>query len=138
MIIEYCAAPRPEEREAILRPLVEFNRQAAPPSRSEPFAFFLKNEGGETLGGLWGDIFHEWLYVDLLYVPETLRGGGQGAELMRRAEALAREKGCAGVWLYTFGFQAPDFYRRLGYECFGELPVPGEQRTRYFLKKPFA
>ncbi|WP_355660478.1 GNAT family N-acetyltransferase [Halomonas salifodinae] len=133
--IEYCDAPTPEEREAILGPLVDFNHRAAPASSTEPFAFFLKDDAGEIVGGLWGETFYEWLYVDLLYVPESLRGTGQGAELLARAEALAEEKDCVGVWLYTFGFQALDFYQRQGYTIFGDLPVPSRRSTRYFLKK---
>ena len=30
-------------------------------------------------------------------------------------------RGCIGVWLVSASFQAPDFYKRLGYDEFGAL-----------------
>jgi GNAT superfamily N-acetyltransferase len=77
-------------------------------------------------------------FVELLVVPEVARGQGLGAKLMDKAEALAREKGCQGVWLDTFSFQAPDFYLRHGFSIFGELkdyPVVGYHR--FFMQKRF-
>lgn len=44
-------------------------------------------------------------------------------------------RGCREVHLDTHDYQAPDFYRRLGYEVIGELPGwPGDTR-RLFLRK---
>jgi ribosomal protein S18 acetylase RimI-like enzyme len=55
---------------------------------------------------------------------------------MAMAEDLARERGCVGVWLDTFDFQAPEFYRKHGYEQFGRLDdyPPGHQRL-FFQKR---
>ena len=54
---------------------------------------------------------------------------------MRRAEDEARRRGCRGIWLDSFTFQAPGFYQRLGYEIFGALDdyPPGDKRC--FLRK---
>ncbi len=59
-----------------------------------------------------------------------------GSRLMQMAEDLAVEKGCAGIWLDTFDFQAPDFYRRHGYTEFGQQIddyPPGSKR--FFFQK---
>jgi hypothetical protein len=52
------------------------------------------------------------------------------------AEDLAREKNCVGIWLDTFDFQAPDFYRKHGFSEFGQLQdyPPGHQRL-FFHKR---
>jgi len=74
------------------------------------------------------------LFVELLFVPESLRGQGIGTDLIRRAESEAIARGCHSVWLDTFEFQARGFYERLGCTCFGELkqyPVG----SRYFMSK---
>ncbi len=49
-------------------------------------------------------------------------------------ERRAIERGCHSAWVDTFSFQAPGFYRELGYEAFGELDYPPEHK-RFFLKK---
>ena len=78
------------------------------------------------------------MFVELLFVPETLRGQGFGEKLMRQAEDLAREAGCTGIWLDTFSFQAPDFYKRLGYTEFGTLADYPPGFTRHYLHKPLS
>ena len=55
---------------------------------------------------------------------------------MATIEGRARRRGCHGVWLDTFSFQAPDFYRSIGYQPFGELPDFPLGSRRHFLWKP--
>jgi len=87
------------------------------------------------VGGLWGRTAYDWLFVELLVVPESLRGRGLGSELMKRAEDEALGRGCHSAWLDTFEFQARGFYERLGYTCFGELPNYPTGFARYFMRK---
>ena len=70
-------------------------------------------------------------------VADALRGKGIGCELMGAAEARAVERGCHSAWVDTFSFQAPGFYRKLGYQVFGELDYPPGHR-RIFLQKRLA
>ena len=52
------------------------------------------------------------------------------------AEEVARARGCVGVWLDTFGFQAPGFYLRQGYTKLGELPdYPAPHVRQFFAKR---
>ncbi len=52
-----------------------------------------------------------------------------------RAELEARQRGARCAYLDTFSFQAPDFYKKQGYEVFGELRDFPEGHRRYFLRK---
>ncbi len=89
----------------------------------EPLALTLCDpESGAVIGGLWGTSALGWTYVDLLVVPESFRGQGLGRELLQKAEAIARKRGCIGMWLYTATFQAPGFYEKLGFKSFGVIP----------------
>jgi ribosomal protein S18 acetylase RimI-like enzyme len=54
---------------------------------------------------------------------------------MQQAEAIAREAGCAGIWLDTYEFQARGFYERLGFTLFGTLPDHPVGQRRFFLMK---
>jgi len=125
----------PEERETILQRLIDFNLQNAPDPDFRLLGLLVKDDQGAIIGGLWGRSAYEWLFVELLFVPEHLRGTGLGTQLMRQAEDVARERGCTGVWLDTFAFQALPFYLKLGYTIFGELKDHPRGISQYWLKK---
>jgi GNAT superfamily N-acetyltransferase len=119
---------------AILDSLIAFNDAKAGESGYRPLAFAIEDESGQTIGGLSGATAYGWLFVEPLFVPESLRGQGVGTELIRRAEAEAVARGCHSVWLDTFEFQARGFYERLRYICFGELKnYPAG--SRFFMSK---
>jgi len=107
------------------------------PDKSRTYvAVFLRDENGLIVGGVSGNYgtFH-WLYVDALWVRDDVRGRGHGAELMDRIEAEAIKHGCKNAFLNTMSFQAPDFYKKIGYTVFAELKdFPGEH-SRIFLRK---
>jgi hypothetical protein len=46
--------PTPEDRLAILSPLVIYNNLAAGPSNARPVVLALKDDVGSIIGGLWG------------------------------------------------------------------------------------
>lgn len=136
MRIEQSLNPSDEERQAILLPLRAHNAAKAGVSKPEPFALLVRDDSNEILGGLYGRVFYRWLFIELLAVPEQARGQGFGSKLMQMAEELAREKECVGIWLDTFDFQAPEFYKKLGYSELGQIAdyPPGHKRL-FFQKR---
>lgn len=136
MRIEVSANPGEDERSAILKPLRAYNLAQAGDPKPEKIALLVRDEDSkEVIGGLYGEIFYRWLFIELLAIPEQTRGQGTGSRLMDMAEALAREKGCVGIWLDTFDFQAPAFYQKHGFSEFGHLDDFPPGRTRFFLQK---
>jgi len=133
--IELTQNPTEEQRTAILAPLRAHNVAKAGPSTWEPIALLVRNENDEILGGLYGHTFYRWLFIELLAVPEQGRGQGIGTKLMRMAEDFAREKDCVGIWLDTFSFQAPAFYRKVGYSECGEIVDYPLGHKRHFFQK---
>jgi len=105
----------------VLESLIAFNDANVGESSYRPIAFAIEDERGQIMGGLSGATAYGWLFVELLFVPEALRGQGVGTRLIQLAEAEAIARGCHSAWLDTFEFQARGFYERLGYTCFGEL-----------------
>ena len=125
-----------ETREAVLRGLAAHNVSKVGPRNTKPLAVSLRDETGEIVGGLIGELKSEWLHVDLLWIDERHRGTGLGEALMERAEQEARQHGAKGVYLGTMSIQAPGFYPRLGYRECGRMenyPVAGET-MHYFTK----
>ncbi|PLZ04647.1 GNAT family N-acetyltransferase, partial [Fischerella thermalis] len=84
------------------------------------------------VGGLIGETYWQWLYVDVLWVHELFRGKGYGDILLATAEQEAVKRGCQYAYLDTFSFQAPEFYRKRGYVVFGELPNFPQGYSRFF------
>ena len=89
-----------------------------------------RDEGEVVQAGVRFVLAFEWLFVNWLWVADAYRKHGVGSRLMAGAEAAAREHGCRAAYLDTFTFQAPEFYKRLGYREFGRLDdfPPGQSR----------
>jgi GNAT superfamily N-acetyltransferase len=116
--------------------LIAFNQSHAGPLRPYPFALSVRDKSGTLVAGLKGLVFWNALRIDLLWVDAAHRGEGHGVALVRRAEAVARERACEVAFVSTFDFQAPDFYVKLGYTDNGELPgVPEASRLQWFSKR---
>ncbi len=89
----------------------------------------------EILGGISGRTSRGLLFVDLVYLPDTLRGEGLGRRLLALAEEEGRRRGCRAAVLYTSSFQAPGFYLRRGWRVFGEIPCDPPGSSRIFMTK---
>ena len=112
-----------------------YNRAKRESSEDVPLGIFVE-EGGRKLAGLTGEIFGNWLMIKYLFVDESLRGRGIGKSLMERAEAEARERGAKYAFVDTFNFQAPGFYKKLGYnEVFTLTEYPYTGSRTYFTKE---
>jgi len=128
--------PGQDDFAAIAGPLDAFNTSRAGPDGYATLAILLKDSAtGAAIGGLWGESFYDWMFVKLFFVPETLRGSGMGSRIMAEAERIALARGCTGLWLDTFEFQARGFYEKLGFAVFGTLGDHPRGMNRYFLQK---
>ncbi|MCX4745587.1 GNAT family N-acetyltransferase [Kitasatospora sp. NBC_01287] len=113
-----------------------FNTEASGVFDRRPLAVLVKDPGtGAVLGGLTGRTSLGLLFVDLFHLPAELRGQGIGSEVLRLAEEEGRRRGCRSAVLYTITFQAPEFYRRHGWEAFGEVPCDPPGTSRVFMRK---
>jgi GNAT superfamily N-acetyltransferase len=126
--------PAAEDCEAIEDALVAFNRPFLRDPRWAHFALIVRSETGALKAGLDAYVYAEWLFIHNLWVDADLRRQGVGRMLVAAAERRAAELGCHSAWLDTFSFQAPGFYRKLGYEEFAALDYPPDHK-RFFLKK---
>jgi GNAT superfamily N-acetyltransferase len=104
----------------------------------EPLAVFLYDDGGKIVGGLAGRIWDGVLDISILWVHEEYRGEGYGRRLMAAAEAEGVKHGCELAELRTFEYQAPEFYKRLGYEEYNVVEGWPRGHRRHFFRKRLA
>jgi GNAT superfamily N-acetyltransferase len=127
----------PEMRRAIVVPLVAFNHDRI--GRVEtyrPLVVLLSDpQSGAIVGGLDGMTFFSFLWIDILFVPEKMRGAGIGRKLMTAAEEEASRRGCRAAMVDTFSFQARGFYERLGYSVFGTLEDCPPGHSRFYMTR---
>ena len=128
--------PEPGTFEAIFQALDADSEALIGPTKLHWLVLPIRNDDGMVAGGFWGCTTFRWLHVQMLFIPEPLRGQGVGSALMASAEAEARERGCIGAHVDAFSFQAAAFYRKLGYARFGVLHdfPPGYDRV-FFCKR---
>ena len=125
-----------EDDEKIIRQgLLEFNLSRIEDKNPKDLGIYLQDETSKKLAGLIGNTHGNWLFVKFLWVSEELRGQNIGSKILKKAEETAKERGCKYVFLDTFSFQAPMFYKKYGYkEVFAleEYPITGK---RYYFTK---
>jgi GNAT superfamily N-acetyltransferase len=104
-------------------------------ARPVPLSVFVRDENGDVVGGLLGQMLFDWLYVDKLWLPDALRGIGLGSTVLEEAERHAIERGCRWAHLQTLEHQALPFYESRGYAIFGVLEGYPPGSRRYHLRK---
>ncbi len=108
----------------------------APIYEPGPLKIVLKAKQTETIiGALTGQSVWGWLYVHLLWVDAARQGEGLGSRLMQAAEIEAEKRGCNGIWVSTYSFQAPVFYEKMGYAPFGRIDDFPPGHVRHFYQK---
>lgn len=110
--------------------------RGTPGERELPLHIWASDTAGDLAGGLVGHTWTTWLHVTYLWVDARHRGTGLGSLLLERAERVARERReCRSARVETWDFQAPEFYRKHGYEVVCVIPDYPPGITEYTLTK---
>jgi len=129
-------SPDAAAQEAIESGLARYNAEQAGLTDARPLAVLVTDPATEqTVGGLLGRTSLGLLFIDLVFIPAHLRGGGLGHRLLTLAEEEGRRRGSVASVLYTISFQAPEFYERHGYRRFGTIDCQPPGTSRIFMTK---
>jgi ribosomal protein S18 acetylase RimI-like enzyme len=96
---------------------------------------FVEEEDGKILGAITGRAYYDEVHVVDLIVDPGCRRSGLGSRLVATVEEAYRNKGYAKITLTTFGFQAPEFYKKLGYQIEFVRESKDPKLSKYFLSK---
>lgn len=135
MKLEIADEIKKKDEGAIFKGLLDYNLARIDDKSPRDLGVYLRDENGEVIAGLTGQTHGNWLTIKYLWVSENLRGQNIGSCILRKAEETARTRGCKYVFLDTFSFQAPEFYKKYGYQeqfVLEEYPLKGK---RYYFTK---
>ena len=128
-------APTESEIRYIEEALKRFNTEKVGEDGHTPLNVVEYDESGAVIGGILGGTYWGWMNVDILWVDKKHRRKGIGSKLLKTAEKEALCRGCHHVHLDTMSWQAPEFYKKHGYEVVGILPDIPSGNQKYLLTK---
>ncbi len=131
------SSPSFEELQFLEDRVYEFNQAQTGRDDGEIFAFFIRNEHQQIVGGLAGWTWANACEIQRLWVHPDWRRQGYGRSLLESAERDAQARGCRVILIVSYSFQAPAFYQKCGYKLEWQLNdfPPGHQNC--FLVKRF-
>lgn len=101
----------------------------------DEFCFIAEDCEQKIIGAITGWAYYNEVHIGDLIVDEGHRGRGLGKRLVSAVENCYKGKGYDVITLTTFGFQAPEFYKKLGYTVEFIRKGKDPKLTKYFLKK---
>jgi N-acetylglutamate synthase-like GNAT family acetyltransferase len=95
----------------------------------------LARREGVVVGGAIGRTWGQCCELQQLWVSAEHRHRGVGSRLLQEFERRAQERGCRLVYLDTFSFQAPAFYKAHGYAVTHEVQGFTQDAAKYTMTK---
>jgi GNAT superfamily N-acetyltransferase len=128
--------PAPKDIRSIYDGLSAYNAEQLGSDDGKSLTIFVRDDTGGIVAGLHGWTWCGACKVERLWVRQDLRRQGYGQRLLAAAEQEAQARGCHQLLLDTFSFQAPLFYKKLGYDVIGVVEgFPRPPHSEYHLRK---
>lgn len=127
----------PHDVEEIMREdLVAYETAHGIDVNYKPFCLVLRGENQEVYGVLNAFTAFAEVYIDDMWVHQQHRKRGYGKMLLQTLEDQFEGKGFNNINLVTSAFQAPDFYKKCGFEIeFIRENIKNPKLTKTFFVK---
>jgi ribosomal protein S18 acetylase RimI-like enzyme len=122
--------------EFINREFTVFGNESGVDLNYDEFCFVAEDDDGQLLGAITGRAYYNEVHIGDLIIGKEHRKSGIGRKLVEEVENTYKGKGYEKITLTTFGFQAPEFYKKLGYETEFVRVDKEPKLSKYFLAKP--
>lgn len=100
-----------------------------------PFNFIAK-DNGKVVGVITGHSYYQEVHIGDLIVLEAYRNKHIGTKLLESVESYYKGRGFGNINLTTYQFQAPEFYKKCGFEVeFIRENKKEPKLSKYFLVK---
>ena len=96
---------------------------------------FVAEDDGKIAGVINGRAYYNEVHIGDLIVGKSYRRDGVGSKLVEAVENEYKDKGYKKIALTTFGFQAPEFYKKIGYELEFVRKDNDSKLSKYFYLK---
>jgi GNAT superfamily N-acetyltransferase len=130
-------SPDPNDTKILIQGLDGHALAQAGTTPPEPVSVYVY-DGSRIVGGVAARIWEGVLDISILWVHEGYRGEGYGRQLMASVEAEGIARGCVLAELRTFDYQAPAFYKKVGYEEYLVMDGWPRGHRRHFFRKRLA
>ena len=101
----------------------------------EEYWFVAEDDNSRIIGSITGRAYYNEVHIGDLIIDKNYRGQGIGTKLVIAVEDEYRNKGFEKITLTTFGFQAPEFYKKLGYTLEFVREDKNDKLSKYFYCK---
>jgi len=114
-IVELVGSLPDEVEEKMSRELIAYESAHGIDVNYERLSLLIRSESDEVIGVLKAYTAYSEIYVDDLWVDSAKRRQGIGTRLVQELERRFENQRFNNINLVTSAFQAPEFYRKLGY-----------------------
>jgi len=99
---------------------------------------FIAREDNKVVGIITGHSYYKEVHIGDLIILEEYRNKHIGTKLVETVESYYKNKGFENINLTTYNFQAPEFYKKCGFEVeFIRENKNNPKLSKYFLVKYF-
>jgi len=100
----------------------------------DPFSFEIIEDNQYVVAGR-GAIFGEECYLSELVVHDTHRKKGYGSKTLKEIEVFAKKSNAKTLHVDTYGYQAPEFYEKNGFQEISRIENYRAGYDRIFFRK---
>jgi ribosomal protein S18 acetylase RimI-like enzyme len=130
--------PLPEDKKVMVDGMLSYHASKGHPRKTVQYSVVLKDENKKVHGMVMVSFLWNGMHIESLWVDEPMRNRGLGSKLMKMVENEAVKRGCTIAYTDTFTWQAPEFYKKIGYVLYGKLEgFPDNNSLSYFRKDLF-
>lgn len=136
--IKFIDALNPEQEAVMEQDLVAYEASHGIDVNYKRFHLILEDDSGVLIGVLTAYTAFAEVYIDDMWVHSDHRGKGYGRLLIDDLETRFKSKGFNNINLCTNQFNAPDFYKKCGFELeFVRKNLKNPKLNKYFMVKFF-